>query len=192
MSTGWLFVLFGLMVAWGCFEIYSWWKHDPRFPTISDLLVKYFTPRGLALCTILLCVALLLHWETIRQQALILLSLKEFTMDATAIALAIASILVVVLSYVFKGMGVGNPEKLWIEFILAVVLAPVALAATGVLPPFPGNLPAGDPMAFFGALVAYAKILWTYVAGVAALAIVIYNYFEEKIKKGIRARLATK
>ncbi len=121
----------------------------------------------------------------------ILLLLKALSEgDATAIALGVGAILVPILAIVFAQFGIGSVEKQWAEFILSIVIAPLALFSVGKLPPFPATFPINDPIALLAALYAYGKLLFGYVAAMATVALALYNYFQTEIRAAKAKRLA--
>lgn len=94
-------------------------------------------------------------------------------MDAQTIALAMAAVLTVPLSTLFKMYIFGDPEKAWIEFVVAFVLAYVASVSTGM--PWLPTAPLADPVEFFATL-------WAHAAPVVAIALIIFEYFKKNIK----------
>jgi hypothetical protein len=99
-------------------------------------------------------------------------------MNAQAIALAIAAVLTVPMAILFKNIGFGKPEKAWIEFVVALVLALVASVATGQAWT---ALPFSDPVQFFTSL-------WSNATPVIAVALVVYVYFQDKIVDAVNQR----
>ncbi len=104
-------------------------------------------------------------------------------MDAQGIALFLAGLAVVALAWLFKAKGFGDPEKLWVEFVVAVVIAYLSLVGTGQLPLFPdlGKIPFGDPLAFLAAVGNVLAQLGEFWSKIFALAVVVFEYFKKQL-----------